>query len=103
MSDDSSKPLSRSVALAADKARAARVARVKVILDTKIDNAIAVIDALMAEIGEGESHVPLWEQLHASSMRDRSWTIGCRRPWGGRWPTRSATSCSGIAPIPHGG
>jgi hypothetical protein len=68
---NSKKPdLSKSVAIAADKTRAQRLTRLKMLLGTRIDNVLAVLDALMAELGDGQSHPDLWEQLHSGSIRD---------------------------------
>lgn len=62
--------VSKSVALAAEKARDLRVARLKFALSQKMTNPIAVLDQLMAEMGDGDPQVQLWEQLHAAALRD---------------------------------
>ena len=64
------KPVPRSVALAAEKARSERIQRLRTTLERRLENPIAAIDALMAEAGEGDPRIDLWEQLHAASMRD---------------------------------
>lgn len=64
------KSKSRSVALAADKARMLRVERLKMTLDKRIENPFAAIDALMAEAAEGDPQTELWEKLHAAALRD---------------------------------
>jgi len=56
--------------LAAEKARSQRVTRLKAMLDSNLKEPILAIDALMAELGEGEPQPELWEQLHASAARD---------------------------------
>jgi hypothetical protein len=68
--NDKAKALSKSVAIAADKTRAQRLARIKMLLATRIDNALALVDALMAELAEGQLHADLWEQLHSAAIRD---------------------------------
>ncbi|HVM70038.1 MAG TPA: hypothetical protein VM204_09435 [Gaiellaceae bacterium] len=64
------KPVPRSVALAAEKARTERVQRLKMTLERRLDNPIAAVDALMAEAAEGDARTELWEQLHAAAARD---------------------------------
>lgn len=64
------KPVPRSVALAAEKARSERIQRLKTTLEHRLENPIAAVDALMAEAGEGDPRTELWEQLHAAAMRD---------------------------------
>lgn len=61
---------SKSVMLAAEKARELRVARLKVALSQKMANPMAVIDQLMAEMSDGDPQVVLWEQFHAAALRD---------------------------------
>lgn len=61
---------SRSVALAAGKARSLRVQRLKMMLDQRIDNPFAALDALLAEAADGDPQAELWERLHAAAMRD---------------------------------
>jgi hypothetical protein len=68
--DQKSKALSKSVAIAADKTRAQRVSRLKMLLGTRVDNVLAVVDALMAELADGQAQTELWEQLHAAAIRD---------------------------------
>jgi hypothetical protein len=70
MSDSVAPRKPRSVALAAEKARAVRVQRLKAMLEQRIENPIAAIDTLIAEASEGASRSELWEQLHAAAMRD---------------------------------
>jgi hypothetical protein len=70
--DKSRSPLSKSVALAADKTRAQRVARLAMLLNTRVDNPLAVVDALIAELAEGQPQAEMWEQLHMAAMRDRT-------------------------------
>ena len=67
---ESPKNKSRSVALAADKARMLRVERLKMTLDKRLENPFAAIDALMAEAAEGDPQSELWEKLHAAALRD---------------------------------
>ncbi|CAN5157169.1 hypothetical protein BH09MYX1_BH09MYX1_06870 [soil metagenome] len=54
----------------ADKARAARLVRLKNMLDTKLDQPPAAVEALLYELEAGESQRELWEQLHAAAARD---------------------------------
>jgi tetratricopeptide (TPR) repeat protein len=64
-------PKSRSVALAADKARELRVLRLTAILeDGRLDNPLAVLDSLLAELADGASQTQLWEKLHGNAMRE---------------------------------
>lgn len=60
----------KSAALAAEKARELRVQRLRHSLDTRLDNPMAAIDALMAEAGDGDLQPELWERLHAAATRD---------------------------------
>lgn len=62
--------ISKSVALAAEKSRDLRVARLKVSLAQKMANPMAVIDQLMAEMNDGDPQRDLWEQFHAAALRD---------------------------------
>ncbi len=64
------KPVPRSVALAAEKARSERIQRLRMTLERRLENPIAAVDALMAEAGDGDARTDLWEQLHAAAMRD---------------------------------
>lgn len=64
------KQVPRSVALAAEKARAERMQRLKATLEQRLENPIAAIDALMAEAAEGDPQTELWERLHAAASRD---------------------------------
>lgn len=64
------KPLSDSVRLQAEKGRSERVQRLKATLEQRLENPMAALDALMAEIGEGDPRSDLWEQLHAAALRD---------------------------------
>src|SRR5687767_421039 len=65
------KSVSRSVALAAERTRKQRVQRLKKTLDDRLVDPIPAIDALLAELGEGEPHPDLWDQLHRSAARDK--------------------------------
>jgi tetratricopeptide (TPR) repeat protein len=58
------------VVLAAEKARSERLQRLKTMLESRLTAPIPVIDALMAEAGEGEPQSDLWEQLHSAAARD---------------------------------
>ncbi len=69
-SSSPAKPVPRSVALAAEKARSERIQRLTTTLDQRLENPIAAVDALMAEAGEGDPRTELWEKLHAAAMRD---------------------------------
>lgn len=62
--------VSKSVALAAEKARDLRLARLKASLSQKMANPMAVIDQLMAEMVDGDPQHALWEQFHAAALRD---------------------------------
>lgn len=62
---------SSSLRLAAEKARSQRVTRLKAMLEERLETPILAVDALMAELGEGEAHPDMWEQLHASAARDK--------------------------------
>ena len=53
--------ISKSVALAAEKSRDLRVARLKVALEQKVANPMAVVDQLMAEMADGDPQTDLWE------------------------------------------
>jgi tetratricopeptide (TPR) repeat protein len=65
------KPMSKSVALAAEKARELRVLRLRTILEQgKLDNPVAVLDSLLAELADGDAQIPLWEKLHENAMRE---------------------------------
>lgn len=65
------KPMSKSVALAAEKARELRVLRLRTILEEgKLDNPLAVLDSLLAELVDGDSQIALWEKLHGNAMRE---------------------------------
>jgi hypothetical protein len=68
--DGPSKPLGKSVMLAAEKTRAQRQTRLKAMLHLRLENPLAAVDALMAELVEGDPQSALWEQLHASAARD---------------------------------
>lgn len=59
-----------SVELAAAKARAHRLARLRMTLERRLDSPLAALDALLAEAADGERHPDLWEHLHASAVRD---------------------------------
>ncbi len=59
-----------SVALAAEKARALRLDRLRASIDRRLDNVFAAIDALMAEAGDGDPQTELWERFHAAVVRD---------------------------------
>jgi hypothetical protein len=70
MSSGDGGKVSKSVALAAEKSRDLRVARLKVSLAQKVANPMAVIDQLMAEVSDGDPQHDLWEQFHAAALRD---------------------------------
>jgi hypothetical protein len=70
--DKAKAALSKSVVIAADKTRAQRLSRIKLLLGTRIDNALALVDSLMAELADGQGHNELWEQLHSAAIRDRA-------------------------------
>lgn len=59
-----------SVELAAAKARAHRLARLRMTLERRLESPLAAVDALLAEAADGELHPDLWEQLHAAAVRD---------------------------------
>jgi hypothetical protein len=61
---------SKSVLLAGEKARELRVTRVRIMLESRLVNAAAAIDALIAEAADGDPQVELWERLHGASLRD---------------------------------
>jgi hypothetical protein len=63
-------PKTRSVALAAERARRQRVERLKKTLDDKLVDPIPAVDALMAELADGAPQLELWEKLHAAAARD---------------------------------
>ena len=69
-SSDPAKPIPRSVALAAEKARSERIQRLKATLERRLETPIAAVDALMAEAAEGDPRTELWEKLHAAATRD---------------------------------
>ena len=50
---------------APEKVRAQRVQRLKAILDARLDNPIPIVDALLAELHEGDPQTALWEQLQS--------------------------------------
>lgn len=56
--------------MAAEKARAERIHRLKSTLGQKLDHPIVAVDVLMGELGGGEPQTELWEALHAAAMRD---------------------------------
>jgi hypothetical protein len=62
--------ISKSVALASEKARDLRVARLQLSLAQKMGNPMAVVDQLMAEMSDGDPQVDLWEKFHAAALRD---------------------------------
>jgi hypothetical protein len=70
MSSGGDAKISKSVALASEKARDLRLARLKVALAQKVANPMAVIDQLMAEMSDGDPQNELWEQFHAAALRD---------------------------------
>jgi hypothetical protein len=63
--------VSKSVALAAEKTRDLRLARLQVQLAQRMANPMAVIDQLMAEMSEGDPQNDLWEKFHAAALRDQ--------------------------------
>jgi hypothetical protein len=54
----------------AEKARTQRLGRLKAVLDKRLDNPAAAIEALMAELRRGDPQTKLWEALHAAAARD---------------------------------
>lgn len=64
-------PSGQSVAMAAEKARSERVARLTATLERRLENPLAAIDQLMAEVSDGDLRADLWERLHAAAMRDQ--------------------------------
>jgi hypothetical protein len=54
----------------AEKARALRLSRLKNMIDNKLDQPPAAIEALLLELEAGESQRELWEGLHAAAARD---------------------------------
>jgi hypothetical protein len=62
--------ISKSVALAAEKSRDLRIARLKAALAQKMANPMAVVDQLMAEMSDGDPQIAMWEQFHAAALRD---------------------------------
>ena len=56
--------------MAAEKARTERMTRLRATLEQRLANPIVAVDALMAELGEGDPQTELWEQLHLAATRD---------------------------------
>lgn len=71
MSGEHDPALPKSVAKAAEKARSERVQRLMTTLERRLDNPLATIDQLMAEVNDGDLRPELWERLHAAAMRDQ--------------------------------
>jgi hypothetical protein len=54
----------------AEKARALRLERLKSMLEARLENPLAALEALLSEMRTGEAHPGLWEALHGASLRD---------------------------------
>ena len=65
-----SKPTTDSVKIASEKRRTERVQRLKAMLTQRLDNPMAALEVLLAEVSEGDNRPDLWEQLHATAARD---------------------------------
>lgn len=59
-----------SVSLAQFKVREQRMLRLKQTLEGGITDPTPPLDSLVAELGEGDPHPAIWEQLHAAAVRD---------------------------------
>ena len=54
----------------AEKARALRLERLKAMVEARLENPLAALEALLSEIRTGEAQTGLWEALHGASLRD---------------------------------
>jgi len=54
----------------AEKARALRLGRLKSMVEARLDNPQAALEALLTEMRTGESQAGLWEALHGAALRD---------------------------------
>lgn len=68
--EETSNEVPQSVARIAAKARGERIQRLMTALERRIDNPLAIIDALMTELAAGDYQRHLWERFHAAAMRD---------------------------------
>jgi tetratricopeptide (TPR) repeat protein len=55
---------------AKEKARAQRLDRLRAMLEKRLDNPSAALEALLSELTTGEAQTELWEGLHAAAARD---------------------------------
>jgi len=55
-----------------DKARATRLQRLQAMIDKKLDQAPAALEALLSELALGEPQEALWEGIHAAAARDQA-------------------------------
>jgi hypothetical protein len=54
----------------AEKARALRLERLKSMVEARLENPQAALEALLSEIRTGEPQTELWEALHGAALRD---------------------------------
>jgi hypothetical protein len=54
----------------ADKARAQRLERLKSMVEARLENPQAALEALLTEMRTGEAQPGLWEALHGAALRD---------------------------------
>jgi hypothetical protein len=54
----------------AEKARALRLERLKSMVEARLENPLAALEALLSEMRTGEAQPGLWEALHGASLRD---------------------------------
>ncbi len=54
----------------AEKARALRLERLKSMVEARLENPLAALEALLSEMRTGEPQIGLWEALHGASLRD---------------------------------
>src|SRR5688572_15206234 len=54
----------------AEKARALRLERLKSMVEARLENPPAALEALLSELRTGEAQTELWEALHGASLRD---------------------------------
>jgi hypothetical protein len=54
----------------AEKARALRLERLKSMVEARLENPLAALEALLSEMRTGEPQTELWEALHGASLRD---------------------------------
>jgi hypothetical protein len=63
-------PEPRTMSASAEKARALRLERLKAMVEARLENPLAALEALLSEIRTGEAQTGLWEALHGASLRD---------------------------------